>query len=83
MAKEIERSGIPVACVTALYNVAVQVGTNRIVMAGGKFHHPMGRPDLPREEEKKWRLRQTKAALHVLEQPVKEVTVFTQESLFP
>ena len=69
-------------CVTALYNVAVQVGTNRIAMAGSKFHYPMGRPDLPLADEKDWRLRQTKAALKVLEKPVQNITVFTQEELF-
>lgn len=71
------------ACVTALYNVAVQVGANRIVVAGGKFHHPMGRPDLPLAEEKKWRLRQTRAALEVLTKSVDGVTVFTQQDLLP
>lgn len=70
-------------CVTALYNVAVQVGTNRIVMAGSKFHHPMGRPDLPAADEKDWRLRQTRATLKILEKPVDEITVFTQQELFP
>ena len=70
-------------CVTALHNVAVQVGTNRIVMAGSKFHYPMGRPDLPTAEEKEWRLKQVKAALEILKKPVDDVTVFTQQDLFP
>jgi hypothetical protein len=70
-------------CVTALYNVAVQIGTNRIVMSGSKFHYPMGRPDLPPEDEKEWRLRQTRATLAILEKPVEGVTVFTQQDLFP
>ena len=67
---------------TALYNVAVQVGTNRIVMAGSKFHHPMGRPDLSPDSEKQWRLEQVKAALGVLEKPVDKITVYTQQDLF-
>jgi hypothetical protein len=52
-------------------------------MAGSRFHHPMGRPDLPVADEKEWRLRQTRAALGVLEKAVDGVTVFTQQELFP
>ena len=69
-------------CVTALYNVAVQIGTNRIMMAGSKFHYPMGRPDLTPEDEKKWRIKQVRAALSILQKPVEDITVFTQQELF-
>ncbi len=69
-------------CVTALYNVAVQIGTTRIMMAGSKFHYPMGRPDMEPELEKAWRLKQVRAALSLLTKPVNEVTVFMQDQLF-
>ena len=41
--------------VTCLSNVATQVGAGRI-MAGSKFHYPVGNPDLTADEELAWRI---------------------------
>ncbi|MBI1997205.1 MAG: hypothetical protein HYS66_12145, partial [Deltaproteobacteria bacterium] len=41
--------------ITCLSNVAAQVGIGRI-MGGSKFHYPVGQPELPPEEELRWRV---------------------------
>jgi len=79
LSKEIERVGIPTVCVTAFHTVAERVATNRILIAGGKFHYPFGNPDLPKQKEFQWRRIMVKAALNLLTKPVEKVTVFTQE----
>ena len=54
--------------VTCLANVATQVGVGRIV-GGSKFHHPVGKPELPIEEERRWRAQLLEQALRTLETP--------------
>ena len=61
--------------ITCLPNVATQVGAYRI-MSGNKFHYPVGNPDLPAEEEVKWRAELLRSALKVLQTPVEAPTVF-------
>jgi glycine reductase len=58
--------GIPVVLITCLSNVASQVGVGRIV-GGNKFHYPLGQPDLPPEEERRWRAALLEKALQSLE----------------
>ena len=48
MAKEIERTGIPVAYVTTLTSLAEEIRANRIV-AGVRIPHPVGNPSLTPE----------------------------------
>ena len=50
MAKEIERTGIPVAYVTTLTSLAEEIRANRIV-AGVRIPHPVGNPLLTPENE--------------------------------
>jgi glycine reductase complex component B subunit gamma len=64
-----------VVVVTCLANVATQVGAYRI-MNGNKFHYPVGNPDLPPEEETKWRADLLSNALKILQTPVEAPTVF-------
>ena len=52
--------------ITCLANVAAQVGIGRIV-AGNKFHYPVGQPELPAEEERRWRIALMEKALTSLE----------------
>ncbi len=52
--------------ITCLANVAAQVGVGRIV-AGNKFHYPVGQPELPAEEERHWRIALMEKALASLE----------------
>jgi hypothetical protein len=51
---------------TCLANVASQVGVGRIV-SGNKFHYPVGQPELPPEEELRWRVALVEKALAALE----------------
>jgi betaine reductase len=60
-----------VVLVTCLSNVAAQVGVGRIV-SGNKFHYPVGQPELPPEEELRWRVALVEKALAALETEVKE-----------
>lgn len=75
IAKEIERSGIPVAFITAMTKMATQVGANRIV-TGIKIPHPCGNPTLPEEADYKSRLEIVKTALRALQTDVTGPTVF-------
>ena len=57
--------------ITCLSNVAAQVGVGRI-LAGNKFHYPVGQPELPAAEELRWRVALIEKALASLETEVKE-----------
>ena len=59
---------IPVVVITCLSNVATQVGVGRI-LGGSKFHYPVGQPELPREEELRWRIGLLDKGLTALETP--------------
>jgi len=61
--------------ITCLSNVAVQVGVGRM-LAGSKFHYPLGNPDLPADRELSWRVDLIERALKALETPVDKPTVF-------
>jgi glycine reductase len=63
--------GIPVVLITCLSNVASQVGVGRI-LGGNKFHYPLGQPDLPPEEELRWRTNLLEKALKALETPAQD-----------
>jgi glycine reductase complex component B subunit gamma len=75
MAKEIERSGIPVAYVTTLTSLAEEIRANRIV-AGVRIPHPMGNPVLAAESEHQLRLAVTRRALSALTEQVDGPSVF-------
>jgi len=64
-----------VVVITCLSNVATQVGAGRI-MGGNKFHFPVGQPDLPPEEELRWRVGLLEKGLVALETSIKEPKVF-------
>jgi glycine reductase len=76
MAKEIERSGIPVAYVTTLTSLAEEMRANRIV-AGVRIPHPMGNPALTAENESNVRIAVTRRALESLTEAVDGPRVFT------
>jgi hypothetical protein len=64
-----------VVLITCLSNVAAQVGIGRI-MAGSKFHYPVGQPELPQPEELRWRVALIEKALASLETVVQEPEIF-------
>ena len=75
MAKEIERSGIPVAYVTTLTSLAEEMRANRIV-AGVRIPHPLGNPTLTPDNERSVRMAVTRRALEVLTETVGGPSVF-------
>ena len=75
MAKEIERSGIPVAYVTTLTSLAEEMRANRIV-AGVRIPHPIGNPTLTPDNERMLRTALTRHALQALTEAVDGPKVF-------
>ena len=61
--------------ITALISIAQRVGANRIFKAEGRFHHPLGNPELTPEAEFAWRTKALRAAVQMVAQPVDKPTV--------
>ena len=78
MSKELEKAGLPVALVSAMFPVAQQVRAARIVK-GVSIPHPCGDPSLPPELDAKLRKQIVQTALKALEADVKEPTVFSPD----
>jgi glycine reductase len=76
MSKEIERAGVPVALVSAIVPLAVNVGANRII-EGKSITHPLGDPQLPKGEEKEFRRKVVQRALGTLTTEVKDQLVLS------
>jgi glycine/betaine/sarcosine/D-proline reductase family selenoprotein B len=79
MSKELEKAGLPVALVSAMFPVAAQVRAARIVK-GVSIPHPCGDPSLPPELDLSLRKEIVQTALKALEADVKEPTVFSPNS---
>ena len=75
MAKEIERSGIPITVMCNLTNIAKTVGSNRIVPTFA-VPYPLGNPQAAPEEEFAMRLHRVEVAVNALQTPVTEQTIF-------
>lgn len=75
MAKEIERTGIPVTVLCNLVDIALSVGSNRIVQTVS-VPYPLGLPDASEEAEWKLRLHRVGVAFDALTTPVEEQTQF-------
>lgn len=75
MAREIERSGIPVVVMANLIDVAKTVGSNRIVPTVS-VPYPLGDPTLSTEEEWALRTHRVEVALDALTKEVEGPTVF-------
>jgi len=75
MVKEIERAGIPVVHVCTIVPISLTVGANRIVPAVA-IPHPLGNPNLPKDEEKALRKKLVLKALKALQTEVHGQTVF-------
>jgi glycine reductase len=76
ISKELDRAGLPVALISAMYPVAEQVGASRIVKAVA-IPHPCGDPSLPPELDSQLRREIVATALKALEAKVDTSTVFT------
>ena len=75
MVKEIERTGIPVVHICTVVPISLTVGANRIVPAIA-IPHPLGNPELSKDDEKALRKKLVKKALKALETEVNGQTVF-------
>ena len=74
MVKAIEATGIPVVHICTIV-ISLTVGANRIVPAVA-IPHPLGNPNLSKEDEKKLRRTLVERALKALTTPVDSQTVF-------
>ena len=75
ISKELDRAGLPVALISAMYPLAQQVGASRIVK-GVSIPHPCGDPSLPAEIDAQLRQEIVETALKALQSEVKAPTVF-------
>jgi glycine/betaine/sarcosine/D-proline reductase family selenoprotein B len=75
MTKEIERVGIPVAMISAIYGLALTTGANRVVK-GARIEHVCGDPELGPEKDYAYGLQITQTALKALQTPVSGPTLF-------
>jgi glycine reductase complex component B subunit gamma len=76
ISKELEKAGLPVALVSAMFSVAQQVRANRIVQ-GVSIPHPCGDPNLSKELDARLRREIIQTALRALESEVTGPTVFS------
>jgi len=76
MSKELEKAGLPVALISAMFPVAQQVRANRIVK-GVSIPHPCGDPSLPKELDTRLRQEIIRTALKALETEVEGPTLFS------
>jgi glycine/betaine/sarcosine/D-proline reductase family selenoprotein B len=79
MAKEIERAGIPVALVSALYSLALTTGSSRVVR-GARIEHVCGNPRLSPEKDREYGMRIIGTALKALQTEVPGPTLFDPEA---
>ena len=61
--------------VATIVPISLTVGANRIVPAVA-IPHPLGNPELPKDEERELRLKLVKKALRALQTKVEKQTVF-------
>jgi len=66
-----------VAHVASIVPISLTVGANRIVPAVA-IPHPLGNPELPKDEERELRLNLVKKALRALQVEVEKQTVFEE-----
>ena len=76
MSKELEKAGLPVALISAMFPVAQQVRANRIVK-GVSIPHPCGDPSLSKELDARLRQEIIRTALEALEAEVEGPTLFS------
>ena len=75
ISKELDKAGVPVAMISALFPLAEQVGASRIVK-GVRIPHPCGDPSLPPEVDSRLRRDIVETALNALQEEVVDPTLF-------
>jgi betaine reductase len=75
MSVEMERRGLPVAMISALPPVALELGANRVVR-GVKIPHPLGEPNADPQHDASVRLEIVRRALQALTTRIDRPTIF-------
>jgi len=75
MVKELERAGLPTVHICTIVPISKTVGANRIVPAVA-IPHPLGKPELSKEDEKALRRKILEKALEALQTDIDTQTVF-------
>lgn len=75
ISKELDRVGLPVALISAMYPLAQQVGASRTVK-GVRIPHPCGDPKLSADLDAQLRREIVMTALNALQTEVKEPALF-------
>jgi glycine reductase len=75
MAKELERAGIPTVQICTMTNVALRMGSNRILPSRSVLY-PTGDPSLTPVDELKLRRQLVKRALKAVQTDIEEQTIF-------
>jgi hypothetical protein len=76
LAREMKTAGFRTILIWNLCSVAGAEGPNGIQGSPGQFHHPLGNPTLSIEEERRWHLWLTRAALATLQRMVDKADAF-------
>ena len=74
--------GIPVALISAIYNLALTTGANRVIR-GARIEHVCGDPDLGPEKDFAYGLQIVRTALQALETDVSGPTLFDPDESAP
>lgn len=69
-----EKAGLPVGLITAMYGLSQQLGAPRTVV-GVKIPHPCGDPTLSKEQDQQLRMEIVRTALEAMQTAVKEPVV--------
>ena len=75
ISKELDRAGLPVAVISAMYPIVKQVGASRIVK-GVRIPHPCGDPGLSAELDGRLRREIVETALKALQSEVDGPVLF-------
>jgi glycine/betaine/sarcosine/D-proline reductase family selenoprotein B len=76
----LERAGLPTAVLTAIPNIPIAVGANRVVK-GIRVEHVCGDPQLSHDDDRKLQQHIVGAALNALKTTVDQPTLFEPEQI--
>lgn len=74
--------GIPVGMISAIYNLALTTGANRVIR-GARIEHVCGDPNLGPEKDYEYGMRIVRTALDALGTPVSAPTLFDPLEMAP
>jgi hypothetical protein len=74
--------GIPVAVISAIYELPMTTGANRVIK-GARIEHVCGDPSLGEQKDFEYGVRITRTALKALETAVDRPTLFDPADMMP